>query len=120
MPDRVLVVDDELLIVDLLTMMLAKMGFEVCASAASATEAVMLAERYTPRLVLMDVRLRGTVDGIDAAMAIWRAVGSRIIFITGSREPETIRRIETAHPAPVLFKPIRFDQFRDAVLQVLA
>ena len=58
-------------------------------------------------------------DGIAAAAAIYSAVGSRILYITGSREPAVQARIASVHPAPVLFKPIRFDQLKKAVFQAL-
>jgi DNA-binding NarL/FixJ family response regulator len=118
--DCVLVVDDEFLIVELLSAMIEDMGMRVCGSAASADEAVLLAETHSPRLVLMDVRLKGAKDGVDAAVAIHHKVGSRVIFITGSREPETVARIRQNHPAGVLFKPILFDQLKQAVLQAIA
>jgi DNA-binding NarL/FixJ family response regulator len=95
------------------------MGVEVCGTAASAAEALTLAVKFQPRLVLMDVRLKGEKDGIDAAVAIHKAVGSRIIYITGSREPAVQQRIAQIYPAPILFKPVRFDQLKKAVLQAL-
>jgi DNA-binding NarL/FixJ family response regulator len=112
----VLVVDDEFLIVDLLSAMLEDMGMAVCGTADTADGAIALAGQYRPRLVLMDVRLKGPRDGVDAAVAIHDTVGCPIIFITGSREEAMIERIKAHHPAPVLFKPIRFDQFKKAVL----
>lgn len=115
----VLVVEDEFLIVELLTTVLGDMGIEVCATAATADEAVGMARVHLPTLVLMDVRLKGPRDGIDAATIIRQAVGASVIFITGSGDSTTIARIERDHPAPVLYKPIRFDQFRTAVLHAL-
>lgn len=111
----VLVVDDEFLIAELLVTMVEDMGLTVCGSAATAAEAKSLASEHRPELVLMDVRLRGPEDGIDAARHIHHTVGSRVIFITGSREPETVARIERDQPAGVLFKPITFEQLRQAV-----
>jgi two-component system, response regulator PdtaR len=116
----VLVVDDEFLIVELLSIMLRDMGLEVCGTAATGDEAVALAEAHEPGLVLMDVRLKGQMDGVDAARAISRTTGASVIFITGSREPATVARIEQERPVAVLYKPIRFDQLRDAVLQAVA
>lgn len=116
----VLVVDDEFLIVEVLSMMLTDMGLDVCASAATADEAVALAEQHKPQLVLMDMRLKGPKDGVDAATAIQQRQTTPIIFITGSREPATVERIEHNHPAGLLFKPIRFDQLRKAVLLAMA
>ena len=54
----------------------------------------------------MDMRLRGAKDGVDAAQAIYESVGSKIIFVTGSREQKTIDRISQDHPFAILFKPV--------------
>jgi CheY-like chemotaxis protein len=67
----------------------------------------------------MDVRLKGTTDGIEAALAIRASIGSAIIFVTGSQEPETIHRMVQDPSFSVLFKPFRFHQLRDAVHRIL-
>lgn len=102
----VLVVDDEELIALALTLTLGSMGLRVCGTAATAAQAVEMAQEHRPSLVLMDVRLKGHADGVDAAIEIHRTVGARVIFITGSREPETVERIRQDHPTGILFKPI--------------
>ena len=111
----VLVVDDEFLIAQGLCLQVEDLDMAVCGTAATADEAVALAQLHKPELVLMDVRLRGDKDGVDAALAIHHAVGSKVIFITGSREPSTIARIQMDHPAGVLFKPSSDRQLRSAV-----
>jgi DNA-binding NarL/FixJ family response regulator len=111
----VLVVDDEFLIAQGLCLQVEDLDMAVCGTAATADEALALAQLHKPELVLMDVRLRGDKDGVDAALAIHHAVGSKVIFITGSREPSTIARIQMDHPAGVLFKPISDRQLRSAV-----
>ena len=113
--DDVLVVEDEFLIAELLSGMVEDMGLVVCGNAATADDALALAVRPRPRFVLMDVRLRGAKDGVDAAIAIHREVGSHVIFITGSREPGTVARIQADHAFAVLFKPIMFTQLRAAM-----
>jgi len=113
--DLVLIVDDEFLIAMGLSMQVEDMGREVCGTAASAEEAIELAQKYRPSIVLMDMRLQGDKDGVDAAVAIRATVGSKIIFITGSREPATLARIQMDHPATVLFKPISDRQLRLAI-----
>jgi CheY-like chemotaxis protein len=102
----VLVVDDEALIADLWRLYAEMMGLEVCGWAATAADAVTLAEALRPAVVLMDMRLRGPGDGVDAALAIHRSVGFRVIFITASQERETLERIKLDHPAAVLIKPV--------------
>ena len=116
----VLVVDDEFLIAQGLCLQVEDMDMAVCATAATADDAVALAQAHRPELVLMDMRLRGEKDGVDAALAIHATVGSKVIFITGSREQSTLDRIQLDHPAGVLFKPISERQLRNAIDAALA
>jgi DNA-binding NarL/FixJ family response regulator len=116
----VLIVDDEFLIVDLLQYQIERMGLKVCGTAATSIMAVALAKIHRPAVVLMDVRLRGEQDGVDAALEIHRLVGSKMIFITGSTEPRTRERIEMDHPTAVLFKPVTDRQLTAAVRAAFA
>ena len=113
--DCVLVVDDEFLIAHGLSAQIEDMGMAVCGMAASADEAVAKAQAHRPRLVLMDMRLLGDKDGVDAALEINATVGSKVIFITGSREQSTMERIALDHPSAVLFKPVSDQQLVSAV-----
>jgi two-component system, response regulator PdtaR len=113
----VLVVDDQALIADLWCILLEDMGFSVCGTAPTAAAAISMAREHRPRVIIMDVRLRGEMDGVDAALAIHESLDSRIIFVTGSREPETMARIRLDNPAAVLFKPVSNQQFQSAVRQ---
>jgi DNA-binding NarL/FixJ family response regulator len=116
---EILVVEDEFLIAQGLCLQIEDMGLAVCGTAASADEAVALAQEFRPALVLMDMRLQGDKDGVDAALEIHYRVGSRVIFITGSREPATMARIQTDHPSAVLFKPISDAQLSLAIHSAL-
>jgi DNA-binding NarL/FixJ family response regulator len=115
----VLVVDDEALIAELWCIHMNAMGMEVCGTAATAEDAIALAQEHRPRLVLMDMRLQGEKDGVDAALTIHTAVGSKVIFITGSKEAGTMTRIQLDHPAAVLFKPVFDRQLKATVNEVL-
>ena len=108
--NRVLIVDDEFIITETLRIYVEDMGLEVCGAAETAEEALELAVTHRPYIVLMDMRLRGERDGVDASSDIHDQVGSKVIFITGSREPATLTRIEGDHPAGILFKPISENQ----------
>jgi DNA-binding NarL/FixJ family response regulator len=67
---HVLVVDDDFIIVMGLTEQVEEMGLTVCGSASTAERAIELAELHRPALVLMDMRLDGAKDGVDAALVI--------------------------------------------------
>jgi DNA-binding NarL/FixJ family response regulator len=113
--DSILIVDDEFFIAQMLTYYVEDMGRTVCGTAATADEAIVLAQEHRPAIVLMGMRLRGAKDGVDAALAIHETVGSKVIFITGSSEPATVSRIALDHPCAVLFKPVAEQQVRDAI-----
>ena len=103
---RVLIVEDQFLASEFLRIWTEAYGFEVCGVATTADSAIQLANECKPTHVLMDVRLDGDQDGVDAAMAIHAAINTRIIYCTGSSEKSTVARIQQDHPFDVLFKPI--------------
>jgi two-component system, response regulator PdtaR len=113
--DQILIVDDEFLIVEGLREQIEDIGLKVCGTADTAERAMALAQEHRPSVVLMDVRLLGPEDGVDAALVIHATVGSKIIFITGSKDPETMTRIQLDHPSAVLFKPVTFRQLRATI-----
>lgn len=116
---RALIVEDEFLIAEGLRVQLQSMGLDVCDVATTAESAVELAQKHRPDLVLMDVRLDGEKDGVDAAMEIHRSMKTPVIFLTGSREDMTIARINEDHPAGVLFKPVSPLQLQRTIKGVL-
>jgi len=115
----VLVVDDEFLIAMGFRTQVEEMGLTVCGTAATADDAIAQAQKHRPAVVLMDMRLWGDKDGVDAARVIHDTVGSKVIFITGSREPATIERINRDHPFALLFKPISNRQLRSAITDAM-
>ncbi len=117
--NRALIVEDEFLIAEGLRVQLEAIGLDVCDVATTAEEAVALADRHQPDLVLMDVRLGGDKDGVDAAMEIHANMKTPVIFLTGSREDMTIARINEDHPAGVLFKPVSPLQLKRTIEAVL-
>lgn len=115
----VLIVEDEYLIALALAARVEDMGLAVCASVETAAEAIVSAQTHRPAVVLMDVRLKGREDGVDAALVIHKTVGSKVIFVTGSREQATIERINLDHPFATLFKPVTDRQLQGTISDAL-
>lgn len=114
-----LIVEDNILIAMGLEATLQDMGLSVCGTAASAVEAVTLFSAERPELVLMDLRLIGSEDGVDAAHGIRRVQdGVPILFITGSRDRQSVDRIHQDHPAAILFKPVTPDMLAAELLRI--
>jgi DNA-binding NtrC family response regulator len=116
----VLIVDDEFLISMHFSALVEDMGLAVCAVAETAADALTSAQAHRPKVVLMDVRLRGEADGVDAAIGIHELVGSKVIFITGSREQATIDRINSDHPFATLFKPVADETLKMTIERALS
>ena len=102
---RIIVVEDDLFIrLDLMTHLTAA-GHTILGTADSAAGAVRLAEREHPDLMLMDVRLIGEGDGIDAATEIWRRFAVRSLFISANLDAGARARAAAANPVGFLEKP---------------
>lgn len=115
----ILIVEDEILIAEMLAEFAEEIGLRVCGMAVSADQAVAMASAEHPSVVLMDVRLKGGIDGVVAGAAIHQAVGCPIIYVTGSAERETVVRIRQIPGASLLFKPISLDELQDLITQAL-
>lgn len=111
-PLRVLVVEDEFFISLDIKALLEALGHVVVAIAVSADEAVTLAALEGPDVVLMDIRLVGPRDGIDAAAEIQSRLGIGIIFVTANMDPETRKRAEAIKPISLLEKPLTEHRLR--------
>ncbi len=122
MPDdcTILIVEDDALIAQSLKLTVEDLGYVVCGVADTCALAVEIARRERPRVVLMDVRLRGQRDGVDAALSMHDDSAPLVIFITGSNEPETRERIALDHASALLIKPILPGQLDDVLREVLA
>ena len=114
---RVLIVEDELLVAWHLESLAREQNLDVCALVPDGDGAIEQADDLDVDLILMDVRLAGRMDGIEAARRIRERRQTPIIFITAHGDPETRAHIEKIVPgAPVLAKPITTDRLRDAIV----
>ncbi len=117
---RVLIVEDELLVAWHLESLIREQSLEVCGLVPDGDGAVEQAADLDVDLVLMDVRLAGRMDGIEAARRIREQRDTPIIFITAHGDQETRAHIDQMVPgAPVLAKPISAHRLRDAIALVL-
>jgi two-component system, response regulator PdtaR len=112
---RVLIVEDEVFVAMDAEAILVDAGHEVVATAASADDAVAKAGQLLPDLVLMDIRLVGDRDGIEAALEIKTRFNVPIIFVTANNDPMTYARAKKAEPLSIVSKPFSPDSLLAAV-----
>jgi DNA-binding NarL/FixJ family response regulator len=104
-PARILIVEDDYLAATEIETVLREAGFDVVGMAISADESLQLARSENPELIIMDIRLAGRQDGVDAALTIFRETGIRCIFATAHNDRHIRSRAEPAAPLGWLAKP---------------
>jgi CheY-like chemotaxis protein len=102
---RILVVEDESIVALDLRQRLEQMGFEVIATVATGSAALEQATSKNPDLILMDIQIKGEIDGIETASRITKLVDVPIIFLTANSDRSTIDRAKSAGPLAYLLKP---------------
>jgi two-component system, response regulator PdtaR len=102
---RVLIVEDDFLVAAQAESALTSAGFAVVGVASSAEEAIQLAAMQPPALAVMDIRLAGGRDGIEAALELFQSMGIRCIFATAHDDTATRNRAAAVHPLGWLPKP---------------
>lgn len=116
-PARIMIVEDEGVIALHLRCQLEDLGFDVVGTASRGEDAVPMAHKLKPDLLLMDIHLPGKMDGIDAATQIHRELASPIVFLTAYAEPTTLARAREAKPYGYLVKPFETREL-NATLQM--
>lgn len=104
-PLRILIVEDESLAAMALEEVLGMLGFAVVGIEDNAENAIEAAERLRPDVVMMDIRLLGARDGIEAAAAIHKRTGIRCIFTSAFGDAETRHRAAECDPFGFVRKP---------------
>ncbi len=102
---RLLLVEDEPLIAESLQDRLEYLGAEVVDVVDNGREAIIAAQWKSPDLVLMDIHLKGTMSGVEAAAEIRKMRSVPVVFLTGHSDLETVQQAKMGDPFGYLFKP---------------
>src|SRR5512136_1638843 len=102
---RILIAEDEMIVAEDLELTLADLGHEVVGKVSTGELAVQLAEETKPDLILMDIKLRGEIDGIQASEQIRSRLDIPVIYLTAYEETDTISRAKITEPYGFLTKP---------------
>ncbi|RLC56678.1 MAG: response regulator [Candidatus Cloacimonadota bacterium] len=103
---KILIAEDEAIIVQCLKMELELHGYEVCNFVAEGEEAIEIAKEEKPDIILMDIHLSGKMDGIEAARQIVALKDIPIIFMTGFNDTNIHKKAQDINPVAYLEKPI--------------
>jgi PAS domain S-box-containing protein len=112
---RILIVEDQRLVAADIENTLKKLGYVVVGNVASGEDAISTSVEVGPELVLMDVRLRGEMDGIHAAEIIRDRFNLPVVYLTAYADEETILRAKETTPFGYVVKPFNERELRAAI-----
>ncbi|MDD1685502.1 response regulator [Methanoregula sp.] len=102
---RILIVEDDEIISNLITTMLERRGYSVVGKIDSGEGAILKAAELEPDLVLMDITLKGQMDGVAAAQFIFQLFHMPIVFLTAHCDDTLLERAKNAQPLGYILKP---------------
>lgn len=102
---RILIVEDDEIIRNLISTMLQRKEYVIAGETASGEEAIIMAAELLPDLVLMDITLAGKMDGVTAARYIFQLFQVPVVFLTAHCDDTLIERAKGAQPLGYILKP---------------
>ena len=109
---RVLLVEDDFILALVHRKYLERIGCEVIGTATDGEGAILSALKYLPDFILMDIRLEGEMDGIDAMSKIQAESNIPVIYVTGNSEPSVFEKASKTNMIGFLIKPLHLDELK--------
>ena len=106
-PIKILVVEDEMLIAAKISMHLTNLGYEVTGILPRGEDALLGIEENKPDIVIMDIRLKGDMNGIDTAIRMQKNTDIAVIFLTANADEGTFNKAKAAKPYAFISKPYK-------------
>lgn len=118
-PIRILIVEDDMIIAANISLQLSNLGYEVTGIESRGEEAILHAKENRPDLLLLDINLKGAIDGVQTAKVIQEFSDIPIIYLTSNADEATFERAKETHPIAFVTKPFnRLNLERTIVLGV--
>ncbi|MDN3657040.1 response regulator [Ferruginibacter paludis] len=106
-PVKILVVEDEMIIGAKISMQLTSLGYEVTGILPRGEEAILHAKENKPDIILLDINLKGKLDGIETAVALQQQGSIPIIYLTANSDEATFNRAKSTKPYAFIAKPFK-------------
>lgn len=112
MAKKVLIVEDDMILSMVNKKYVEILGHKVIQSVRSGPEAIEAAKKHQPDIILMDIRIEGNMDGIEAMEEIRKFSQANVIYLTGNSEPLTKQRAEQTNMLAFCIKPVSIDDLK--------
>ncbi|MGJ8592462.1 MAG: LytR/AlgR family response regulator transcription factor [Aquaticitalea sp.] len=106
-PIKILIVEDEMVIAANISLQLSSLGYEVTGIIPRGEEALTSIKQNQPDIVLMDIQLKGTLDGIETAQMMQKEQDIAIIYLTANADDSNFNRAKTTNPHAFISKPFK-------------
>jgi len=116
---KILIVEDDGIVSIDIRNILRNLGYDFIEIAFSGEEALNKTHDWNPDVILMDIGLKGDIDGIEAARIIKNRSNTPIIFLTGFADDNTLARANKINPVEYIIKPINNNELDDAISKAL-
>lgn len=116
---RILIAEDEAIIAEEMRRRLEKLDYGISGVVFSGKEAIDNAREMHPDLVLMDIRLKGDMDGIEAALIIWDRWHIPVVYITAYMDEKLSDRAKINGRLTYIIKPFRQEKLVSAIENTL-
>jgi PAS domain S-box-containing protein len=113
--EKILIVEDEGIVARETEYRLKDLGYNICGLAASGAEAIKKADKTRPDVVLMDIMLKGEMDGIEAAEQIHSKFSIPVVYVTAHADETTLQRAKRTEPMGYLLKPFNERELHAAI-----
>ena len=111
----ILIVEDEQIVATELREILTNLGYRIAAATATGSESLARTEETQPDLILMDIRIKGEMDGIETAGKITDRWDIPVIYVTAHADKETLRRAKMTGPMGYVLKPFSERELQIAI-----
>lgn len=118
-PVRILIVEDEMIIAANISLQLTTLGYEVSGIIPRGEEALVHIRQNRPDIILLDIQLKGNLDGVQTAQLMQRDFDIPIIYLTANSDDVNFNRAKATHPQAFISKPFKKLDLKHAIELVI-
>lgn len=112
---KVLVVEDDYILALVQVKFIQKMGFTVVASVTNGIDAIEAVKKFSPDIIIMDVRIEGDIDGVETMMEIRKFSNIPVVYSTGNSESALMERAKDTNMKGFFVKPVNYNELETLI-----
>ncbi|MCK5163599.1 MAG: response regulator [Desulfobacula sp.] len=112
---KILIVEDERIVALAIEEALVSMGYQICGNVAAGNSALEMIPAVSPDLVMMDIKIKGSMDGIETAQHLRKQFDIPVVFLTAFSDETILDQAKLVQPAGYVLKPFKFNELKSVV-----